>query len=271
MRLAPLVAAVLTVALAACGSRGLNFMSPQQENEMGTQAYSEMKGKEKLCQDAATNAYVARVAQRLQAIANKPDFQWEVTVFDNDSVNAWCLPGGKIGIYTGILPYCQNEAGLAAVMGHEIAHATERHGGQRMTSQAIAGIAGQTLGAYLQSQQVNPTTTNLAMVAFGAGTQIGVLLPFGRDQETEADGVGVRLMAQAGYDPAEATLFWDRFAQLSGGGPKWLSTHPPSSERAAKLRGMMGEANQLYQAAPQKHGAGEPVPAAYRTPKAAPK
>ncbi len=277
MRSSSICAALTAFALAtACSSRdaGLNLMSPQEENTMGTQAYAEAKTKEKPCADAATVAFVNRVAQRLEKVATpmEPkggDFAWEVSVFESDTVNAWCLPGGKIAVYTGILPYVENEAALAAVLGHEITHALKRHGGQRMTDNAIAGVVGQGLGAFLQAKGVNPTTGNVAMAAFGAGAQIGVMLPFSRGQETEADEVGLQLMARAGYDPQEAVKFWDRFAKLGNGGtPGFLSDHPQSADRSANLQKHLPEAQQLYQAAPEKHGAGEQVPPAFRQMKA---
>jgi predicted Zn-dependent protease len=159
MRLSSCCAAILALALAACGGsdRGmsLNLMSPQQENQLGTEAYAEAKTKEKVCTDAATVAFVNRVAQRLEQVANPQvkgePFHWEVTVFESDTVNAWCLPGGKIGVYTGILPWCGNEASLATVLGHEIGHAVLRHGGERMTTNELEGIAGQTLQGLLQA------------------------------------------------------------------------------------------------------------------------
>jgi predicted Zn-dependent protease len=272
MRLPCLGLALLSLSLAGCGgdSRGggLNFMSPEEENKMGQQAYTDAKAKEKVCQDAATVAYVNRVAHRLEEIANPmvhgPAFTWEVTVFESSTVNAWCLPGGKIGVYTAILPYCENEAALAAVLGHEIGHAVMRHGGQRMTSSELEGLAGQTLGGFLQAKGVSPTTGNMALTAFGAGSTLLVSLPFSRHQETQADEFGLEVMAKAGYDPQEAVRFWSRFAQLGGAGPAFFSDHPASADREAHLQKLLPGAEQWYQAAPQHYGAGEPVPAAYR-------
>jgi predicted Zn-dependent protease len=273
MRLSSCCAAMLTVVLAACGGDGrglgLNLMQPQEENKLGADAYAEAKAKEKPCTDAATVAFVNRVASRLEAVANPqvqgPAFQWEVTVFESDQVNAWCLPGGKMAVYTAILPWCENEAALAAVLGHEIGHAVLRHGGERMTTQTLEGVVGQSLGAVLQAKGVSPTTGNLAMAAFGGLSTVGVMLPFSRHQETNADEFGLTLMAKAGYDPAEAVKFWNRFAKLGDGGvPSLLSDHPATPDREKNLRDKLPQAQQLYQAAAQKSGAGEPVPPAYR-------
>jgi metalloendopeptidase OMA1, mitochondrial len=248
------------------GRKQFLFTTPQQENQMGAQAYTDAKGKEKPCTDAATIAFVQRVGQRLAQVAKPKDskFEWEFSVFESDTINAWCLPGGKVAVYTGILPFCENEAGLAAVMGHEIGHAIARHGGERMSQNAVVGVAGETMGAVLQSQGLSPTTTNLSMAAFGGLTQVGVLLPFSRKQESEADYLGLKYMAEAGYDPHEAVAFWGRFAKLGSGTPAFLSTHPQSADRARDLEAKLAEAGKLYQAAPDKHGAGEPIPARYR-------
>ncbi|MBA3709040.1 MAG: M48 family metallopeptidase [Planctomycetes bacterium] len=266
-------AAVFAFLVCACarvdgtGRRQLLLTSPAQENQMGAQAYTDAKGKEKPCNDAATIAFVQRIGQRLAQVAKSKDskFDWEFTVFESDTVNAWCLPGGKVAVYTGILPFCENEAGLAAVMGHEIGHAIARHGGERMSQGAVVGVAGETMGAVLQSQGIDPNVTNISMAAFGGLSQVGVILPFSRKQESEADYLGLKYMSEAGYDPHEAVKFWGRFAKLgSGGTPAFLSTHPQSADRARDLEAKMGEAEKLYQAAPEKHGAGEPVPPRYR-------
>jgi predicted Zn-dependent protease len=272
MRPSSLCAALVTLALVACagGERGLslNLMSPEEENKMGIDAYADAKSKEKVCTDAATVAFVNRVAQRLEQVVNPqiqgPAFQWEVTVFQSDTVNAWCLPGGKIGVYTGILPWCENEAALATVLGHEMGHAVLRHGGQRMTTQQLEGAVGQGLGALLQAKGVAPTTTNMAMAAYGGLSTVGVTLPFSRGQESQADEFGLTAMAKAGYDPEEAVKFWNRFAKLGSAGPTLLSDHPATPAREADLRGRLPEAQKLYQAAARKYGAGEQVPPAFR-------
>lgn len=264
---------LLSLTLIACaqvngtGRSQLLITSPAQENQLGAQAYEEIKKDEKLCTDPETLALVNRVGKRLAATAPNSGFTYEFVVLESPSINAFCLPGGKVAVYTGILEWCGNEAGLAAVLGHEIGHAIARHGGERMTQGQLAQFSGQTLNAVLELKGVDPSTTNLAMAAFGAGSQIGVLLPFSRAQELEADYLGLTYMAKAGYDPEEAVLFWQRFGTLSSGTPGFLSTHPASTDRAAKLAKDMPEAKKLYAAASEKFGKGAAVPAKYQSKK----
>ena len=258
----------LSAVIAACAHvEGTNrsqllLTSAAQENQLGAEAYAEVKQQEKACTDPETIALVERVGKRLAAVAPDRDFKYEFVVLESDTINAFCLPGGKVAVYTGILPYCQNEAGLAAVLGHEIGHAIARHGGERMSQGMAAQIGGQTLAAVLQAKGVDPTNTNLAMTAFGLGAQVGVMLPFSRSHELEADYLGLTYMAKAGYDPQEAVAFWKRFATLSSGGtPAFLSTHPQSGDRAHDLADKMGEAKKLYAKAKEKYGTGANVPA----------
>ncbi len=256
--------------LAACakvtgtGRSQMLLTSPAQENQLGAEAYTEVKSKEKVCTDPEVLALVNRVGQRLAATAPDRGFTYEFVVLESPTINAFCLPGGKVAVYTGILAWCGNEAGLAAVLGHEIGHAIARHGGERMSQGQMAQLGGQTLAAVLQVKGVDPSNANLAMAAFGLGSQIGVLLPFSRTQELEADYLGLTYMAKAGYDPAEAVQFWQRFSALSSGTPGFLSTHPASADRAAKLAKDMPEAQALYAAAVQKYGSGALVPAKYQ-------
>lgn len=260
---------VISLALVACaqvngtGRSQLLITSAAQENQLGEEAYQQVKKEEKACTDPETIALINRVGQRLAAAAPNSGFTYEFVVLESPTVNAFCLPGGKVAVYTGILSWCGNEAGLAAVLGHEIGHAIARHGGERMTQGQLAQLGGQTLSTVLELKGVDPSTSNMAMAAFGAGSQIGVLLPFSRAQELEADYLGLTYMAKAGYDPAEAVSFWQRFGALSSGTPGFLSTHPASAERAAKLAKDMPEANKLYAAAPEKFGKGAAVPAKY--------
>ncbi len=257
-------AAIACTRVEGTGRRQFLITSVEQENSLGAQSYQEVLKSEKRSTDPQIQAYVERVGRRLAAVAPDQGFTYEFNVLDSPEANAFCLPGGKVAVYTGILPYCQNEAGLAAVMGHEIGHAIARHGGERMSQQTLAGGAQTLLAVVLQERGVSPTQSNLAMTAFGVGTQIGVLLPFSREHESEADYLGLTYMAKAGYDPAEAAKFWDRFAVLGGGGPEFLSTHPASDKRAEELREQLPKALKLYKKAPEKFGVGEPVPEKYR-------
>ena len=273
MRLLPLVAVLATCTACArvdgTGRSQLLLTSAAQENQLGAQAYAEVKGKEKPCTDAATVAFVEKVGRRLAAAAPAKGFTYEFVVLESDTVNAFCLPGGKVAVYTGILPYCQNEAGLAAVLGHEIGHAIARHGGERM-SQEMAVQAGRSgAAAMLEAKGIQPTTSNLILGGAGALAQYGFLLPYSRTHELEADYLGLTYMAKAGYDPQEAVAFWGRFSALGSGTPAFLSTPPDSGDRAQRLAGKMSEAQALYRAAAVHAGAGEVVPAAYRAVKPA--
>jgi predicted Zn-dependent protease len=258
------------------GRQQFIITSPAQENEMGATAYKEVQAKEKICTDAATVAFVKRVGERLAKVADPGGvhgFQWEFTVLESNTVNAFCLPGGKVAVYTGILPYCQNEAGLAAVMGHEIGHAIARHGGERMTQATLAQTALTVGAAAAQAKGYSDQTIQLGVAIGGLGAQYGAILPFSRKHESEADYLGLKYMAEAGYDPAEAATFWQRFAKLTDSGSTGIvkkieafsSTHPQSSDRATDLKAKEPEAKRLYDAAPVKYGAGEAVPAKYRT------
>jgi predicted Zn-dependent protease len=265
-----LVLFLIAFATVACtrvegtGRRQFLLTSAEQENSLGSQAYQEVLGSEKTSTDAAARAMVERVGKRIAAVAPDRGFTYEFNLIESKSANAFCLPGGKVAIYTGILPFCENEAGLAAVMGHEIGHAIARHGGERMSQQTVASGLQSALAIALQAKGVKPTETNLALGAFGAGAKIGVLLPFSREHESEADYLGLTYMAKAGYDPDEAVKFWGRFATLGGKGPEFLSTHPASERRAADLADRRKEAGKLYKKAPQKYGIGEMVPVKYR-------
>lgn len=262
---------VAALVLAACARvdgtnrQQLLLTSAGEENQMGVEAYADVKTKEKICTDPAAIALVERVGKRLAAVAPNKGFTYEFVVLESATVNAFCLPGGKVAVYTGILPWCQDEASLAAVLGHEIGHAIARHGGERMSQGQLQQIGGQTLAAVMEARGMAPTNAQLAMVAYSAGTQYLGVLPYSRDHELEADYLGLIYMAKAGYDPAAAVGFWSRFAALSSGTPTFLSTHPASTDRAERLQAKMEEAKALYAAAPQQYGNGELVPEKYRT------
>ena len=245
------------------GRGHLLLTSQEDENKMGEQAYQEVISKEKRSTDASVIAQVERVGRRLIATAPNHGFNYEFTVLESDTVNAFCLPGGKVCVYTGILPYCKNEAGLATVMAHEIAHAIARHGGERMSQGKIVDGLSVGLDALIEDSGISPTTEKIAMTAFGVGTQYGVILPFSRKHELEADYLGLTYMAKAGYDPLESVEFWKRFATLQSNMPAYFGTHPSSIDRANQLNGKMPEALNLYESTP-KYGSGELVPEPYR-------
>jgi predicted Zn-dependent protease len=241
--------------------------SVSQEIQMGAQAYSQVKSdpKVKLSQDPREIEPVKRVASHIIEAAKRSkyaeeakQFQWEVTVIKDDkTMNAFALPGGKIAVYTGIFPVAKTEAGLAAVLGHEVTHALARHGAERMSQGQLTNAALQVIGAAAGASGVNPLLSQGAMAALGAGAQVGVLLPFSRKHESEADYIGILLAADAGYDPRESVHLWERMEQLSGGGgpSEFLSTHPGHETRIEQLQKWMPEAMGIYQSK-------QPVPAA---------
>lgn len=214
---------------------------------MGLQAFSEAKRRLPLCPDPELNEMVQRVGGRLAAAANRPDYRWEFVVFKNDKeANAFCLPGGKVGIFTGLLKYTRDEAGLATVMAHEAAHAIARHTGERMSQSMLAQVGGLGLGLGLGG--VNPAAGQAVMQGYGLGTQMGILLPYSRSQEQEADRIGMILLAKAGYDPAAALDFWKRMMAKERGAnlPQFLSTHPRDDQRLKEMAAFLPEAEKHY-------------------------
>jgi len=223
------------------GRQQFILFSEPEEQQLGLTAYREIISKEKMSRDRRANALVQRVGQRIAAVANRPDYQWEFRVIDKDQANAFALPGGKVAVYTGILKYTKTEAGLAVVMGHEVAHALARHGAERMSRATAANVA---IGV---GAAVAGVENQGIMQALGMAYGVGVELPFGRGQESEADHIGLILMAQAGYDPREAIPFWQRMSSGQGGGPpEFLSTHPSGQTRMQQLQEWMPEAMKHY-------------------------
>ena len=231
-------------------------------NEMGAAQYGETLQDPKvvLSKDPKEVEPVKRVAARIIEAAKRSkyanaakSFDWEVTVIKDDNTkNAWALPGGKIAVYTGIFPMAKTEAGLAAIMGHEVVHALAQHGGERMSQGLMAQVGMSAAAILLSTQGGNPALNQLGMQAMGMGVQAGVLLPFSRRHESEADYVGVLLAADAGYDPREAIRIWERMAAASKGAPpEFLSTHPANETRIADLKGWMPEAMPIYQRSPK--------------------
>ncbi len=238
------------------GRRQLNLVSDAQMQQLSYDAYDQFLKENKLSRDAKATAMVKRAGQRIQraveqymAQNNMSDmlegYQWEFNLIQDDQVNAWAMAGGKTVVYTGILPVAQNETGLAVVMGHEIAHAIAKHGNERMSLQLAQQFGGQTLSALAGSQP--GVAQNLIMAAYGVGSGLGVL-KYGRNQESEADRLGLIFMAMAGYNPQEAVPFWQRMEAKSGGQapPEFLSTHPSAGTRQNDLKRHMPEAMQYY-------------------------
>lgn len=238
------------------GKRGVDFLSEDQEKSQGEAAYRDVLKKEKRSPNQALTAQVERVGQEIAAISGRSDFAWEFATLESPTPNAFCLPGGKVAVYTGLAPYAKNEAGLATVIGHEIGHALARHGGQRVTQAMGTNLALLVLGA--TTLKDNPQRDTI-MAALGVGATLGVILPFSRSHESEADEIGIILMARAGYDPREAVEFWSRFSTADKGKspPAFLSTHPPGAQRIKNLQALLAKAQVEYDRSPNKRGQGE--------------
>jgi len=225
------------------------LLSREQENELGAQAFAQVLAKSRVEQrDGAVAREVESVGRRLAQVADRPDFRWQFVVIDDaKQVNAFCLPGGKVAVYSGILPVARTTTGLAVVLGHEIAHALARHGAERMSQGLVVQAGGVVLGGILGG---GPSTSTI-MAAYDLGSQVGVLLPYGRAQESEADHIGLILMARAGYDPRAALAFWQRLEHAGGGGPpEFLSTHPSHGTREQQIREWLPEVLPAFEASP---------------------
>lgn len=267
-RLAPLLLGLVAVAgvmVYGCqqgpfGRPRVITLSPDQETQLGAQAFQQVLQQERghIVTGQPINDAVERVGRNLARASEDPElrrfiglkpmkFDWEFRVIDSKQINAFCLPGGKVVVYTAILPVCQTEAGLATVMGHEIGHALARHGAERIADQQMVQIGQQAAAASLGN--VSPQERARIMALLGAGSNVGILLPFSRKQESEADHIGILLMARAGYDPAEAVDFWkrmDRATDSGGRPPQFLSTHPNPGKRIEDLRGWLPQAEKFY-------------------------
>jgi metalloendopeptidase OMA1, mitochondrial len=242
------IATGLSLFIMACvnnkeaGRRAFIIVPDSQMNSMGMKSYREILKTEKILKNTRLNKIVSRIGSRI-AKASGAKFKWEFNVIKNDKmVNAFCLPGGKVAVYTGIIKVAKNEAGLAAIMGHEVAHATLKHGSERV-SQAMAAQLGLSL-ATLSFE--NTAHRDLIVAALGIGTKFGILMPFSRKHETEADVVGLRYMAKAGYAPSEAVFLWQRMAALGGKMPEIISTHPAPLKRSELLRSKLPSVMKIY-------------------------
>jgi predicted Zn-dependent protease len=236
----------LALAVAACaeapvtGRQQLILLPESQDAQMGLQAYQQIKEESRVSRDAELNRRVQEVGRRIAAVSQHPEWDWEFTLFENDEPNAFALPGGKVGVHTGLFRVAENDAQLATVIGHEVAHAIARHGAERMSQ----GLLAQGLGAVAIGTGVNPQVVDLAAQA----ATLGVILPYSRTQEAEADHIGLLYMAQAGYDPREAINLWQNFEQLGGDRPpEFLSTHPAPGTRIDRLQELMPEALEVYE------------------------
>lgn len=250
-----MVAACTTVPIT--GRSQFNIVPDQTMLSMSFQQYDQFLKENQLSSDPAKTRMVKEVGQRISSAVEQyliqnnmagelRNYAWEFNLVENDEVNAWCMPGGKVVVYTGILPIAQDASGLAVVMGHEIAHAVAKHGNERMSHALAVQMGGMGLSAALSSYPQQ--TQQLWMAAVGAGAQLGILLPYSRLQEREADELGLIFMAMAGYDPNHAIGFWERMAQKKGGAapPEFLSTHPADTTRIQNIRALIPKAMTYY-------------------------
>lgn len=256
---------ILSFFLFSCASvpvterRGLHLVPDSELTSMSYQEYNNVLKKSKLSTDMAKVSMVRRVGQRIataseQLLVEKGhgddirNYKWEFNLIEDDkTVNAWCMPGGKVAVYTGLLFISQDENGLAVVMGHEVAHAIARHGNERMSQGLLAQFGAIGLSVALAG---NPgVTSDIFMQAYGVGAQVGFLLPYSRIQESEADHIGLILMAKAGYDPRGAVVLWQRMNAKGGARPpEFLSTHPAPDSRIRNIESLIPEAMQVYKA-----------------------
>jgi predicted Zn-dependent protease len=255
----------LTVIIAACstvpltGRRQANLVSDTEMNQMATTSYKEFLGDKstKVINNTADSRKVKEIGNKIAAAVTKymndngygsqiAGFQWEFNLIESKDINAWCMPGGKVAVYTGILPVTKTDAGLATVMGHEIAHAIAKHSSERYSQAMIAEGIGSLAGAAVTKTAAGQS---IFQQVYGIGAQAGVLLPNSRKQESEADRLGLTFMAMAGYNPASAIDFWERMAASktgAGSTPEFLSTHPSDATRINDIRKYLPEANAYY-------------------------
>jgi metalloendopeptidase OMA1, mitochondrial len=222
-------------------------MSSREEALLGVQSYQQVLAQSESIDSGPELEMIKRVASRLATATGKAgaDFDWGVSLIRSPEVNAFCLPGGKVVVYTGILPITQNESALATVLGHEMAHATSRHGSQRVLEQNLAQTA--LTGVAISLSDMDYDKQRAVMGALGAGTQFGVLMPFSRKHESEADAIGLLYMARAGYDPRESIRFWQRMENAGGAQPpEFLSNHPSHGTRIQQLEAEMPKALEEY-------------------------
>jgi metalloendopeptidase OMA1, mitochondrial len=240
------------------GRKQLILMPESQEMSLGLQAYTETLAEQEESRNVPLTQLVSRVGKRIAGVSGRTDFDWEFRLIASDEQNAFCLPGGKVAIYEGILPVCENEAGLAVVMAHEVAHALARHGGERMSQSMVNDGAKAVVDKIARTKA--PDKADLLLQAYGVATEYGVILPYSRKQESEADHIGVMLMAKAGYDPNEAPRFWSRFSAVGGDKPaEFMSTHPSDDRRERDLLALMTEAGTHYETAAEKYGRGQAI------------
>jgi len=243
-----LIAIISCSRTAITGRRRLLLVSQETELKLGNDTYAEIISKSKLSDDSVAVARIRTIGQRIASVSGVSDYEWEFNLIEADSVyNAFCLPGGKVAVYTGILKIANTDAQLATVMSHEIAHAIARHGAERMSQLLLVELGGIALEEALKTR--GERTIQLAQIAYGAGAGLLYVLPYSRTHESEADRIGLILMAKAGYNPSAAIEFWETMQSQIGSSepPQFLSTHPSSEKRIEDLKRWLAEAMQYYQ------------------------
>lgn len=253
---------LMVLSMAACsvvpitGRKQMNLLPESMLVDMSLTSYNDFLKENKLSTDVSNTRMIQQVGERLSSATEQflrnngmesmiSNFKWEYNLVESEVPNAWCMPGGKIVFYTGILPYTKNETGAAVVMGHEIAHAVAKHGNERMSQGLVQQMGGIALAVAIEEQPAE--TQQLFMTAYGIGTTVGVMLPFSRSHELEADRIGLIIMAMAGYDPNEAIAFWERMASMSKQAPpEFLSTHPSDANRISEIKKYLPEAMKYY-------------------------
>jgi predicted Zn-dependent protease len=233
------------------GRRQLSLVSASEETQLGITSFNQMKQETPISKDPEVNALLQKVGKRIAAVAPLPNAQWEFVVFESKEANAFCLPGGKVGVYTGILAITKDEGGLATVVGHEVGHAVAHHGAERMSQQMLQQTGGAALATGLSS--TDPRLQAAATTVYGLGSQVGVMLPYSRKHESEADELGLIYMARAGYDPEAAVLFWQRFADYNRAAgdttPTIFRTHPTNKSRIEQIQAWLPKAKAQYKPA----------------------
>jgi len=244
--------ALLSCATSPEGRKQLKLIPDEQMDVMGVQSFEQMKQQTPITTDKNIQQYVLCVANKIiPHVSQNPDpKQWEVVVFEDDQANAFALPGYKIGVYTGLLKYAKNQDQLATVMGHEIAHVIAKHGNERVSNQ-LATEAGMSIASAILAGTQNESS-ELILAGLGLGAQYGIILPFSRSHESEADLIGLDLMAAAGFDPAQSVALWQNMSQTGASPPEFLSTHPANETRIDQLRQRIPAANVTYQEALRK-------------------
>ena len=238
------------------GRKKLHVIGEETANSMGAQAYQQMLTEAKVSGNPQQNGMLLRVGRRISMVTDnrmaaegRQLYQWEFKVIDDpNTVNAFALPGGKVAFYSGIFPIAQSEAGIAVVMGHEVGHAYAQHGAARMSEEVVAKFGFSAIDLWLGGDRASESS-KWTLAALGLGYQVGVKLPFSRDDESAADQIGLTLMAEAGYDPREALAFWQRMEAASGGQgpPQFLSTHPSHASRIERIKQLLPNAIQIYE------------------------